>query len=558
MSERIRCAIYTRKSTEDGLEQDFNSLDAQREACEAYVRSQKGMGWTILPKRYDDGGISGGTMGRPALQELLADIERGKVDLVVVYKVDRLTRALTDFAKIIETFDERNVSFVSVTQQFNTANSMGRLTLNVLLSFAQFEREVTAERIRDKIAASKKKGIWMGGLAPLGYDAKEKRLVINEAEAETVRELFRLYLARGSIRELRRTTIKQGIVTKIRVINGEEKGGKPFTRGHLHQLLRNPVYIGKITHRDQEYDGLHEPILDEESWDAVQQMLAGKAPERRSPTNGRSCSLLAGLLRDETGDRLTPSHARKGERAYRYYISRRLMAGNEDEDEGRGWRLPQAELDRAVTTALKSFVETESEWMGAVDLADLPPTAFEQVRSRIKQLGEQLKGSHQTKRNILCDLVEQITVAPGSLTIRIRKHTLQPDQPVIPSNRFQDVEIPFHTRRRGVEAKIVIGNEPSGLSQPDMHLIGVITRSHDWWQRMTTGEDWTVDRLAKDAGINACEVTRYLPLVFLAPDIIEAIIEGRQPVELNIEKLKKLGPIPMDWDAQRQLLGFAG
>ena len=255
MTTRIRCAIYTRKSTDDGLEQEFNSLDAQREACEAFIKSQRGMGWVALSANYDDGGLSGGTMDRPALRRLLADIEMRKVDLIVVYKVDRLTRSLADFAKIVEVFDRHGVSFVSVTQQFNTTTSMGRLTLNMLLSFAQFEREVTSERIRDKIAASKKKGMWMGGLPPLGYDVADKKLIVNAVESKTVRKLYRLYLELGSVRLLKREADRRGIVTKRRQSGDRATGGKPFTRGNLYQFLHNPLYVGEIPHKGKTYPG---------------------------------------------------------------------------------------------------------------------------------------------------------------------------------------------------------------------------------------------------------------------------------------------------------------
>jgi site-specific DNA recombinase len=299
MSAKTRCAIYTRKSTDEGLEQEFNSLDAQREACESYILSQRGLGWVVLPKHYDDGGVSGGTMERPALQALLADIEKGKVDLVVVYKVDRLTRSLNDFSRIVDVFDARGASFVSVTQQFNTTTSMGRLTLNMLLSFAQFEREVTSERIRDKIAASKKKGMWMGGLPPLGYDILDKKLVANEAEAETVRTLFRLHLELGTVKKLVEESGHLGLVTKRRIRSGgQETGGQPFTRGHLYQLLTNPIYVGDVAHKGVTYPGQHNGIIERQTFDAVRCRLNGNAAERRSATNAKAPSLLTGLVYD--------------------------------------------------------------------------------------------------------------------------------------------------------------------------------------------------------------------------------------------------------------------
>jgi site-specific DNA recombinase len=295
--QRVRCAIYTRKSTEEGLEQDFNSLDAQGEACEAFIASQKHEGWVMLPTQYDDGGYSGGTLERPALQRLLADIRESQVDIVVVYKIDRLTRSLLDFAKIVEVFDAHSVSFVSVTQAFNTATSMGRLTLNVLLSFAQFEREVTGERIRDKIAASKKKGMWMGGYPPLGYDVKDRKLVINEAEAETVRYIFRRYQELRSVRLLKGHLDAAGIVSKHRTApDGRLYGGKPIARGALYHMLQNHLYRGKIVHRGQSYPGEHIPIIGDDLWQKVQTTLATNRVDRNVADKGkRHISLLAGL-----------------------------------------------------------------------------------------------------------------------------------------------------------------------------------------------------------------------------------------------------------------------
>ena len=296
----VRCAIYTRKSHEEGLEQDFNSLDAQRAACAAYIASQKHEGWIALPTGYDDGGVSGATLARPALRRLLADIENGRVDVIVVYKVDRLTRALSDFARMVEVFDRKAVSFVSVTQQFNTTTSMGRLTLNVLLSFAQFEREVTGERIRDKIAASKKRGLWMGGNPPLGYDVEDRKLIVNETEAETVRHIFRQYREIKSVRELRRRLQAQGVTSKRRVVrDGRVTGDKPLNRGALYHLLHNRIYRGEIVHRERSYPGDHEAIVDQALWDEAQTILATNTHgERREGT--RQPSLLTGPCRRRT------------------------------------------------------------------------------------------------------------------------------------------------------------------------------------------------------------------------------------------------------------------
>ena len=319
----VRCAIYTRKSSEEGLEQAFNSLDAQREACEAYVLSQKHEGWAALPQMYDDGGVSGGTMERPALQRLLADIAAGKIDTVVVYKVDRLTRSLSDFARIVDVFEAHGVSFVSVTQAFNTTSSMGRLTLNMLLSFAQFEREVTGERIRDKIAASKQKGMWMGGLPPLGYDVADRKLVINQKEAETVCHIFRRSVDLGSVSTLQEELDAVSIVSKRRVDRfGRECGGKSLARGALYLMLQNRIYRGEIVHKQASYPGEHQPIIDQALWETVQGQLAENRVECRTGARAAEPSLLAGLVHDDAGERMTPTHANKKGTRYRYYVRR--------------------------------------------------------------------------------------------------------------------------------------------------------------------------------------------------------------------------------------------
>ena len=341
----VRCAIYTRKSSEEGLEQEFNSLQAQREACEAFIDSQRHEGWVCLRAAYDDGGFSGATMDRPALRQLLADISAGRVDTVVVYKIDRLTRSLADFAKIVEILDAKGASFVSVTQQFNTTTSMGRLTLNVLLSFAQFEREVIGERIRDKIAASKKKGMWMGGGPPLGYRAQDRKLVIVDSEAEIVRFIFRRYAELGSVRLLKDELEACGIKSKSWTsASGRLQGGKPFARGALYLMLQNRIYRGEVVHKEQSHPGEHPPIIDQPLWDAVQAQLAGNTAERNSGARNRQPSLLVGMLFDGDGNRMTPSHAvRKGTR-YRYYVSGSLITSDRTEGSA-GLRIPAAEID---------------------------------------------------------------------------------------------------------------------------------------------------------------------------------------------------------------------
>src|SRR5258708_4756420 len=358
-SKMRRCAIYTRKSSEEGLEQEFNSLHAQREACEAFIKGEAGEDWRLIRTHYDDGGLSGAAMERPALQRLMADIDKGLVDAVVVYKVDRLSRSLTGFAKMVEVFDARGVSFVAVTQQFNTTTSMGRLTLNVLLSFAQFEREVTGERIRDKIAASKKKGMWMGGLIPLGYDVLDRRLAVNQPEAETVRGIFRRYLELGSVRLLMEDLNRRGIRSKVRVAkNGKQSGGNPFFRGALYALLSNPIYIGVIRHKGVHHPGLHESILDRELWDATQLLLRSRSVNHAPRARKSAPSPLTSKLFDESGQSLTPSHAVKGERRYRYYVSRNLIKGTANLTQ-RGWRLPAPEIERTVASAAYTLLGDE-------------------------------------------------------------------------------------------------------------------------------------------------------------------------------------------------------
>src|SRR6202158_1304240 len=366
-----RCAIYTRKSSEEGLEQEFNSLHAQREACEAFIKSQAGEGWRFIRTHYDDGGLSGATMERPALQQLMADIAKGLIDAVVVYKVDRLTRSLADFAKMVEVFDARGVSFVAVTQQFNTTTSMGRLTLNVLLSFAQFEREVTGERIRDKIAASKRKGIWMGGLVPLGYEVRDRQLVINEAEAATVRRIFRRYCELGSVRLLKEELDRNGVRSKIRVSKaGVESGGQAFSRGALYTLLRNPIYVGEIRHKGVRHPGQHAPIVSRAIWDKVAKLLREHSTGSGARNSGTKPCVLIGKLFDESGEGLTPSHAVKGDRRYRYYVSRSLMKGSAARVDG-GWRLPAAEVERSAAAAAKSILDDQQTMISAIEEAGL-------------------------------------------------------------------------------------------------------------------------------------------------------------------------------------------
>ena len=352
----VRCAVYTRKSTEEGLDQEFNSLDAQREACTAYIASQRHEGWTMLPDFYDDGGWSGGNMERPGLKQLLADVEADKVDVIVVYKVDRLTRALSDFARIVDILDAHDASFVSITQAFNTTTSMGRLTLNVLLSFAQFEREVISERVRDKIAASKKKGMWMGGMIPLGYDVVEKKLIVNDGEAETIRHIMRRYVELGSVTDLVDTLKREDVRTKIQLCrNGRTRGGGWFGRGALYHLLKNRIYRGEIEYRGEVYKGEQDAIVKADLWNKVQSALAANRVVRQSGANAKEPSLLASMIQDADGRKLRPTHAAKDNVRYRYYVSTGLA------DDEQALRIPAGDIEKAVVDALVDFLGDEIE-----------------------------------------------------------------------------------------------------------------------------------------------------------------------------------------------------
>src|SRR5450755_1335989 len=358
----VRCAIYTRKSSEEGLEMSFNSLDAQREACQSFIASQRQEGWTALPTPYDDGGYSGGSMERPALRRLLDDIENGQVDTIVVYKVDRLTRSLADFAKIVEALDARGVSFVSVTQQFNTTTSMGRLTLNVLLSFAQFEREVTGERIRDKIAASKRKGMWMGGRVPVGYDVKERKLIVNPEESNLVRRLFHLYLELGCVSRLKVQLDREAIKSKERISPaGNRSGGTLYSRGALYRVLQNPIYIGDIQHREKVYPGEHTGIIPRELWEQVQAQLRSDNQGRRNGLKANCPSPLLGLLQDAEGNRFAPSHTAKNGKRYRYYVCQGKVDAHGAQR--KPTRVPAHDVEQQVSLRLQTFLQSASEVM---------------------------------------------------------------------------------------------------------------------------------------------------------------------------------------------------
>jgi DNA invertase Pin-like site-specific DNA recombinase len=409
---KLRCAVYTRKSTEEGLEMEFNSLDAQREACEAYVASQRAEGWLLVSDRYDDGGFSGGTLERPALKRLLADIEAGRIDVVVVYKIDRLSRSLMDFSRLVEVFDRQNVTFVSVTQSFNTTTSMGRLTLNVLLSFAQFEREVIGERIRDKFAASRRKGMWMGGWAPLGYEVRDRKLVVNEKDAKLVRSIFQRFLKTGSATILARQLIREGVRNKY---------GKLIDKGILYKLLNNPVYIGEAVHKGVSYPGEHVAIVDRKVWDKVQAQFLTNPRKRSGTARSQTPSLLKGLIFGPTGVAMSPSHTRKNGRLYRYYVSQTtLKQGAEDCPIG---RVPAAEIEKIVIDQVRILIRTPEiivrTWRNArKSLQGLNETDVRTALLEFDPLWNELFPVEQTR--IIQLLVERIDLGTDGVDIKLR------------------------------------------------------------------------------------------------------------------------------------------
>jgi site-specific DNA recombinase len=555
----LRCAIYTRKSSEEGLEQDFNSLDAQREACAAYIQSQRHEGWKPVSRQYDDGGFSGGTLERPALKQLLADLDTGKVDLIVVYKVDRLTRSLGDFAKLVERLDARGASFVSVTQSFNTTTSMGRLTLNVLLSFAQFEREVTGERIRDKIAASKKKGMWMGGCVPIGYDCVERRLVINEKEAPRVRRLFELYRDLGNVEKLKSALAAEGIVSKIRMgRKGEERGGCSFSNGALFAILGNRIYRGEISHKGQVHAGQHEAIVSDELWNAAQTMRdrtrqRGSGAERAKPQ-----SPLRSLITDELGRRYEPVHTTKAGKRYRYYVSKKEDdAEHSDRKQG---RLPADLLERHVADRLKEYLASPHELLNTLIGEHEDVAAREALlRSAKSLIPAQTQDDWTRYRSVIHHIVVRATAIELKLDRSAMRGLLRakPDDDADDDQgRIFELSIPVRLYRTGHDLRLVINNGAMAdeAGQPDRALVRLIARGRRWYEQLTRGEMPSVREIAKAEKLDERYVARILYSALLAPDIIEKVVRGRQPVGFTLKSLKRLPPL--DWEEQRRLFGM--
>jgi site-specific DNA recombinase len=528
----VRCAIYTRVSTEHGLDQEFNSLDAQYEAASAYIKSQAHAGWTLVRSRYDDGGYSGGSTDRPDLQRLLEDIRTRKIDVIVVYKVDRLTRSLADFAKLVELFDAHGVSFVSVTQQFNTTTSMGRLTLNVLLSFAQFEREVTSERIRDKIAASKRKGLWVGGNLPMGYEIKDGKIAIVEEEAELVRSIYRRYLELGGVNELLRDLKERNIRTKSRLLStGVTRGGIPFGRGALYYVLSNHFYIGEVKYKNEILPGEQPPIMDRNLFEAVRKKCLAQWSHRTTVRN-KADHLLTGLLVDDAGHRMIPTHATKAGVRYRYYASTPVLHGEaRTASAGSVSRIPAADVEDTVVKSLKEYLAASrgKATTSADNLAD---------------------------RETIAELVTGIVVHRDRLIISLKSDSADDASD---SSDVRSLSIPWQKPPSRRSRQILLPHNASRSdARPEQfehraRLVSTIARGRQWLDHVVSGRVTTVAELCTREKCSARQVNMTISLAFLAPNLVRAAVEGRLPRGVGIERLRDP---PTEWSRQFEALGL--
>lgn len=527
-----RCAIYTRKSHEEGLDREYNTLDAQRDACEAYIKSQAHEGWKLVRKHYDDGGFSGGNLKRPALENLMNDIHDNKVDVIVVYKIDRLTRSLMDFSKIMDVLDASEASFAAVTQHFNTTTSMGRLTLNVLLSFAQFEREVTGERIRDKFSASKKKGMWMGGTPPLGYDIVDRQLIVNKEEAERVNLLFERYLALGNVIDVVQEMDRKRIRNKQWVSKkGNRCGGTPFQRGPLYALLQNRLYLGKIEFKGNIYEGEHEGIVSQELWDAVQKSLENNRREHSEAKNRKERKLLEGILFDSNGHALTPTYCiKKGNRRYPYYVSAPFIGSRKSSNEVT--RIPARAIEELVVDRLSTIMDVEPN--------NFTPVTVLRVVKRI---------------TVYKDLVE-LQISHGEPGIDVQKSELRGDEVVIQETHTL-IRIRATLRKRDRRMAFITPNgyEVTKENKPDPILVKNIATAWKWRQLMDCGKYGSIRELCRGEKLSEGYVRRILPLSYLAPDIIESILDGKQPPSLDLKHFTT-AELPLSWQQQRVLLGY--
>ena len=562
----VRCAAYTRKSSEQGLEQDFNSLEAQREAAEAYILSQRHEGWRLVRTRYDDGGFSGGTLERPALRQLLDDIRQRRIDVVVVYKVDRLTRSLGDFAKLVETFDTHGVSFVSVTQQFNTTTSMGRLTLNVLLSFAQFEREVTGERIRDKFAASRAKGMWMGGHPPLGYDLRDRKLIVNQTEAKLVRHIFKRFCALGTVAKLKAELNRKGHRTKARVSNaGRRFGGTSFTRGALYHILHNRAYLGEVDHKGKVYPGEHAAIVAQELWDRAQAQIAQNLKGSRNGRRAASPSLLKGFLFDDAGNRMSPSHAVKRGKRYRYYVSQAILQ-HRKHDAGSVIRVPAHEIEQIVTSHVDRLVADPKRLIESLEMRPGDETLRQAIMRACRRYAYERNGAPSaTPASLVRAAISRVSLGESGIEIVIAKPALlrtlleaaSQGQRMKTSDLETDagpdeivLHIPVSLGRTASKSTLIVPAAESGLEErePNATLVKAIARGHVWAQKLVTGEVRSLRALGELVGLPERYVSRIVRLGFLAPELAQAIIDGRQSKQLA---LRSLWNPPLDWTSRR-------
>lgn len=529
MKKQIRCAIYTRKSSEEGLEQDFNSLDAQREACEAYIKSQMHEGWVLLDKQYNDGGYSGGTMERPAFKELLKDIENDKIDIVVVYKVDRLTRSLMDFSKIIDVFDKHNASFVSITQHFNTTTSMGRLTLNILLSFAQFEREVTGERIRDKIAASKKKGMWMGGKVPLGYLKEDKKLIIHNEDAQKVQMLFDKYLELRSVPKL---------MQYLKENENKTKTDKYFSKGQLYHLLSNRVYIGKITHKDKVYDGEHEAIICDETFEKVQKLLYENKVDKTCGVKSSSNSLLAGLIYDDFGNKMTPSHSNNHGRRYRYYISRALK---NNEETGSISKISAGEVEKFVIETTKEFLKDKEQIQKIISEYKISK------QNKLIYIAQNIQDYSEPK--LIKTIIHKIMVSKNLIEITYNEASIKnvlnalannqeivvPDknEELTPIVISKNIKITQPSRNDNI---LILNAKEYDTPEPNPYLVNAIVKSFYYHKQIQAGK--TIEDLQIEEGLKDSKYIRnIMNLKYISPKLTEQILNGTQPQELSLQRL---------------------
>jgi len=527
-----RCAIYTRKSTEHNLDLEFNSLDAQREACEAYIKSQEQEGWRLVPDRYNDGGLSGASLDRPALQQLLADVRAGKITIVVVYKVDRLTRSLADFAKLVELFDEFRVSFVSITQSFNTTSSMGRLTLNVLLSFAQFEREVIGERVRDKIAASKRKGLWVGGPVPLGYRCLDKKLEIVPDEAEAVRTIFTRYLELGSMGTLVAELDRRGIKTKASARrDGQKSGGIRFGVGSLAYLLKNRFYIGEITYRGEVHRGEHEPILSRELFEAVQAKRAANAVDRQVRLRG-SAAILTGRLFDDRGNRMSPTHTNKQGARYRYYVSHALLQ-NRKAEAGSIARVPAPEIESLMCDGVRRHLGSMAE-AG-------PPTAL-------------------ADRDLIERHVARVIVTPQALEVRLNPAGEQAEDPSAseqaPCRPPITIKLPWIAPSFVAIKGILHAPSTKPAMSPERRdaLLAAIAKARGWTEGIRLGRFASFAEIAEHEAQGERHIRLLAPLALLSPRIIAAIVNATAPKDLTVTGLAKA--LPYSWAEQERRIGL--